>query len=126
MYTVAVTRDFIARHFLVGGDWGRENSPHAHHYKAEISIEAEQLDQYGYLVDIVDIESALDEIVEYYQDSLLNEKQEFAGLNPSLEHFSRIICEAMLKRCKRPVAGGTLTVKLWENRTCWAAFRQPF
>ena len=30
MYTVSVKRDFIARHFLIGGDWGRENEPHAH------------------------------------------------------------------------------------------------
>jgi 6-pyruvoyltetrahydropterin/6-carboxytetrahydropterin synthase len=126
MYTVAVTRDFIARHFLVGGDWGSENFPHAHHYKAEISIEAEQLDQHGYLVDIVDIEAALDSIVAEYRDSLLNDKAEFAGLNPSIEHFSRIICEAMMARCKRPVAGGTLNVKLWENETCWAAYRKRF
>jgi 6-pyruvoyltetrahydropterin/6-carboxytetrahydropterin synthase len=25
MYSVAVQRDFFARHFLVGGDWGPEN-----------------------------------------------------------------------------------------------------
>ena len=63
MYTVAVTRDFIANHFLVGGDWGAENFPHAHNYVAEISIQGNQLDQHGYLVDIVDIEAALDKTV---------------------------------------------------------------
>lgn len=126
MYTVAVTRDFIARHFLVGGDWGRENLPHAHHYKAEVSIESGQLDQHGYLVDIVDIEAALDAIVDQYRDSMLNEQKEFAGLNPSLEHFSRIIWEAMLKRCKLPAGGGVLTIKLWENKSCWAAYRKAF
>ena len=31
MYKVAVTREFIANHFLIGGDWGDENKPHAHH-----------------------------------------------------------------------------------------------
>ena len=25
MYTVSVSRDFIANHYLVGGDWGSEN-----------------------------------------------------------------------------------------------------
>jgi 6-pyruvoyltetrahydropterin/6-carboxytetrahydropterin synthase len=29
MYTVSVKRDFIASHFLVGGDWGNENECHA-------------------------------------------------------------------------------------------------
>lgn len=57
MYTVAVTRDFIANHYLIGGDWGSENQPHAHHYVAEVSIEGTQLDQHGYLVDIVAIEA---------------------------------------------------------------------
>lgn len=125
MYTVAVTREFIANHFLVGGDWGSENFPHAHHYVAEISIEGNQLDQHGYLVDIVDIEAALDTTVNYFRDSLLNDKPEFAGLNPSIEHFSRIINEQISSRI-RPLGSGSLIVKLWENATCWAAYRKNF
>ena len=117
MYTVAVTKDFIANHYLIGGDWGSENSPHAHHYVAEVSIEAAELDKHGYLVDIVEIEAAL--------DSMLNDKPEFAGLNPSIEHFSRIICERLLANIKPP-GSGLLNVKLWENATCWAAYRQSF
>lgn len=125
MYTVAVTRDFIANHFLVGGDWGAENFPHSHHYMAEISIQGNQLDQHGYLVDIVDIEAALDATVNYFRDSLLNEKAEFAGLNPSIEHFSRIINEQISAKI-RPLGDASLTVKLWENATCWAAFTKCF
>jgi 6-pyruvoyltetrahydropterin/6-carboxytetrahydropterin synthase len=125
MYTVAVTRDFIANHFLVGGDWGAENFPHAHAYVAEISIQGDQLDQHGYLVDIVDIEAALDTTINYFRDSLLNDKAEFAGLNPSIEHFSRIINEQISARI-RPLGNASLTVKLWENATCWAAYQKHF
>ncbi|TFH73549.1 6-carboxytetrahydropterin synthase [Gammaproteobacteria bacterium LSUCC0112] len=125
MYTVAVTKDFIASHFLIGGDWGSENFPHAHHYVAEISIEAAELDKHGYLVDIVDIEAALNTIVADFKDSLLNDKVEFAGLNPSIEHFSRIICERMLATI-HPPGSGVLQVKLWENATCWAAYKKAF
>lgn len=125
MYTVAVTREFIANHFLVGGDWGTENFPHAHHYVAEIQIEGNQLDQHGYLVDIVDIEAALDKTVNYFRDSLLNDKPEFSGLNPSIEHFSRIINEQISSRI-RPLGDASLTVKLWENATCWAAYKKIF
>lgn len=123
MYTVAVSRDFIANHYLIGGDWGSENHPHAHHYVLEFSIEAQTLDQHGYLVDIMEIEAALTQIVDYYRDSLLNDKVEFAGLNPSIEHFSRILCEKMNSLVKKP-SGAAFTVKLWENATCWAAYRQ--
>lgn len=125
MYTVAVTKEFIARHFLIGGDWGTENFPHAHHYVAEVSIESAQLDKHGYLVDIVEIEAGLTQIVDYFRDCVLNEKAEFAGLNPSIEHFSRIICEKLLAVI-HPPGSGSVTVKLWENDSCWAAFRQTF
>lgn len=125
MYTVAVTRDFIANHKLVGGDWGAENFPHAHHYVAEVSIESSQLDKHGYLVDITEIEAALATIVDYFRDGMLNDKPEFAGLNPSIEHFSRIIVEKMLPLI-HPPGTGSLTVKLWENATCWSAFKQAF
>ncbi|HBN14323.1 MAG: 6-pyruvoyl tetrahydropterin synthase [Gammaproteobacteria bacterium] len=125
MYTVAVTRDFIANHYLIGGDWGSENSPHAHHYVAEVRIESDTLNQHGYLVDIVEIEAALDDIVTYFRDSMLNDKPEFAGLNPSIEHFSRILVEKLMPKITPP-GEGVLTVKLWENETCWAAYRQAF
>ncbi|MGA0935152.1 MAG: 6-pyruvoyl trahydropterin synthase family protein [Pseudohongiellaceae bacterium] len=125
MYTVAVTRDFIANHFLIGGDWGDENSPHAHHYVLELRIESATLDQHGYLVDIVDIEAALDAAVGYFRDSMLNDKPEFEGLNPSLEHFSRILTERLLAEITPP-GSGEMTVKLWENDSCWAAYRQAF
>lgn len=125
MYSVAVRRDFIANHFLVGGDWGSENFPHAHHYIAEVIIESPQLDKHGYLVDIVEIEAALTDTVTYFRDSLLNDKPEFAGLNPSIEHFSRIISERLLSQINPP-GSGTFTVKLWENDFCWAAYKTSF
>lgn len=123
MYTVSVSRDFIANHFLIGGDWGAENFPHAHHYVLEFSVESGVLDKHGYLVDIVDIEAALTQVVGYFRDAMLNEKPEFAGLNPSIEHFSRILCDMLLGLIKPPAAG-TVAVKLWENDTCWAAYRK--
>jgi 6-pyruvoyltetrahydropterin/6-carboxytetrahydropterin synthase len=43
MYTVAVKRDFVAQHFLVGGDWGAENQKHSHHYEVELQLEGATL-----------------------------------------------------------------------------------
>ena len=91
MYTLGIKRDFIARHFLIGGDWGSENFPNSHHYVLELQLEGKELDQHGYLVDIEDVDRNLDEIVSYYREQMLNEKPEFAGLNPSIEHFARIL-----------------------------------
>jgi len=125
MYTVAVTRDFIARHYLIGGDWGNENLLYADHYVTETSIESETLDEQGYLVDIVKIETELDKIISYFRDRMLNDLTEFNGLNPSIEHFSRILCEKLLHEIQPP-GTGVLQIKLWENNTCWAAYCHQF
>ena len=122
MYTVAVKRDFIAQHYLIGGDWGPENSLHAHHYQIELQLFGDQLDQHGYLVDIVDIERTLNAQVAHYRDCTLNDLAEFAGLNPSIEHFSRILCRALSAHIQAPNIR-LLKVKLWENDIAWAAYQ---
>ena len=122
MYTVAVKRDFIARHFLIGGDWGMENQPHSHYYQVELILEGETLDQHGYLVDIVDIEKILEALVAHYRDATLNDLAEFSGLNPSIEHFSRILCKTLAAHLQA-VNLAAITVKLWENEIAWAAYR---
>ena len=123
MYTLAVQRDFVAQHYLIGGDWGSENHKHSHHYKVEIILENDQLDQHGYLVDIVDVEKNLDELVLYFRDKTLNDMKEFSGLNPSIEHFSRIFCELFLEKTSKANLKA-LTVKIWENDIAWTAFRK--
>lgn len=122
MYTLAVRRDFIARHFLIGGDWGPENFPNSHHYVLELQLKGKQLDQHGYLVDIVDVEKNLDELVNYYREQMLNEKPEFAGLNPSIEHFSRILATSLSERIQAQNIS-SLKVVLWENENAWASYK---
>ena len=121
MYTLGVRRDFIARHFLIGGDWGPENFPNSHHYVLELRLEGNDLDQHGYLCDIVDVEKHLDEIVGYYKEQMLNDKPEFDGLNPSIEHFARILATSLSERIKEQNISA-LKVVLWENDSAWAAY----
>lgn len=122
MYMVAVKRDFKAQHYLIGGDWGPENDLHEHHYQVEIQLEGESLDQHGYLVDIVDIEGHLEALVEQYRGKVLNEFAEFAGLNPSIENFSRIMCLDLSSKIAAENISA-VTIKLWENDIAWASFR---
>ena len=122
MYKVAVKRDFVAQHFLIGGDWGPENDKHSHHYAVELQLEGPTLDQHGYLVDIVDIENHLDALVASYRDQTLNDLPEFDGLNPSIEHFSRILCLGMAERIQAATLAA-VTVVIWENEIAWASYR---
>ena len=121
MYQLGIKRNFIARHFLIGGDWGAENLPNSHQYVLELQLTGKELDQHGYLVDIVDLEKHLDEIVNYYQEQMLNDKPEFAGLNPSIEHFARILATTLSERIRAENITG-LRVVLCENESAWASF----
>ncbi|MCB0129631.1 MAG: 6-carboxytetrahydropterin synthase [Caldilineaceae bacterium] len=122
MYTLAVQRDFVAQHFLIGGDWGPENRWHSHHYRLELQLAGPTLDQHGYLVDIVDVEAALEELCGDFRDKTLNDLPEFAGLNPSIEHFTRIVAQRLAARLATDHLTA-LTVRIWENDIAWAAYR---
>ena len=117
MYTLRLKKAFIARHKLVGGDWGPENEPHAHHYVLELRLSAPRLDRHGYLVDLVDVESRLEEVVGTYGNRMLNELPAFGDSNPSLERFAKIIWDDL-----RDIGSSmeSMTVRLWENDEAWA------
>jgi len=125
MYTVTVKRDFIARHYLIGGDWGDENDPHAHHYVVEVQLEGPALDTHGYLTDICQLESALEARIAHYRDAMLNELPEFEGLNPSIEHLAGFIQQSIAANIQTRHLKA-MTVRLWENERAWAQYRKEF
>ena len=122
MYTLILRRDFIAQHYLIGGDWGAENRLHSHHYRLEIILEGFELDEHGYLVDLVHLESLLDDLVARYRDHTLNHLPEFQGLNPSIEHVARIIAQ----RLSDALPLGRIcavTARVWEHDLAAASYR---
>jgi 6-pyruvoyltetrahydropterin/6-carboxytetrahydropterin synthase len=123
MFTVAVKRHFLARHFLIGGDWGSENQEHSHSYDLEISLEGPRLNKHGYLMDIMEIQGRLDRIMTVLNDSLLNELAEFDGLNPSIELLADLCCRWLLDGLKRPPISA-VSVKVFEDDSAWASCRR--
>jgi 6-pyruvoyltetrahydropterin/6-carboxytetrahydropterin synthase len=119
MYRLCLHREFTARHRLVGGDWGAENELHSHAYRVEWELQAPRLDRHGYLVDLVDVERALDEVIRRYAGAVLNELPEFGPENPSLERFARVLWERL-----SPAPGAEVhsAVRLWENPAAWAGY----
>jgi 6-pyruvoyltetrahydropterin/6-carboxytetrahydropterin synthase len=120
-YSVTVKRDVIAQHYLVGGDWGRENELNSHRYEIEARYEGASLDEHGYLVDIDVVSGLLDGLVERYRDRTLNDFPEFDGLNPSVEHFARILADALAIDAPN-VASVEVTV--WEDAGAAAGYRR--
>ncbi len=122
MYSLGVRREFSARHYLVGGDWGDENIEHSHRYRMELVLEAMALDRHGFLVDIVEVEGHLEEITALFRGKILNELDAFAGLNPSIERLATVIHAAFRDRLGH-LSLAALAVTIWEDDIAWTSYR---
>lgn len=120
MYQLMVRRDFVAQHYLTVPNCGPENEWHSHHFDVEVLLKGASLNENGYLVDIVEVEDVLDSLVDRYRDATLNDLPEFEGLNPSIEHFSRIFCTALQEQLDMGELDAT--VKIWEDEDAWASY----
>lgn len=123
MYTLAISKSFTAQHFLIGGDWGAENELHSHDYKVELRLLGPNLNEHGYLVDIVQFDALLEALVAHYQDNVLNNQAEFEGLNPSIEHFARILAQTIAGHLQAPNLS-SIEALIWEDDIAWASFRK--
>lgn len=120
-YSVTVLRDFVAQHYLIGGDWGAENERHSHHFRIELTLAGKRLDQHNYMVDIVDIENTLDAFVARYRDTTLNDARAFADTNPSLELFCRVAWDEIVPSLSANTVDEA-TVTMWEHDTAKASY----
>jgi len=123
MYQLMVRRDFVAQHYLTVPDCGPENEWHSHHFDVEVRLEGPDLNEEGYLVDITEVEEALDALVDRYEDATLNDLPEFKGLNPSVEHFARILCRSLQDRLDTK-GFESLAVRIWEDDAAWASYME--
>jgi 6-pyruvoyltetrahydropterin/6-carboxytetrahydropterin synthase len=122
-YELTVTRDFVAQHYLTVPDPGPEGDPHSHRFTVELRFAGPTLDEYGYLVDIDDVNAALDDVEGRYRDALLNDLPEFEGVNPSVERFARRVGDRVASALADPTPT-RLAVRVWEDDTAWASHRR--
>ena len=123
MYTVAVQREFVAQHYMIGGDFGPENHLHSHAYRVEVRLTGATLDRHGFLVDIDPLSIGLEEVLASFRDRTLNELPEFKGLNPSIENLARILCRALTSRIPEAHLS-EIRVTIWESASAWAAYTE--
>ena len=121
MYQLMVKRNFVAQHYLTVPDCGPENEWHSHTFAVEVLLQGQQLNEHGYLVDIVEVKTGIDGLVRRFQDKTMNDQPEFEGLNPSIEHFARIFCTGLLSKMDTAKID-SITVRMWEDDEAWASY----
>lgn len=89
MYSVTLARALVAQHYLTVPDPGPEGELHSHTFTIEATLSGPALDEHGYLVDIDELEAAMDATAAIFRDQTLNEMPAFEGKNPSAERLAR-------------------------------------
>jgi 6-pyruvoyltetrahydropterin/6-carboxytetrahydropterin synthase len=119
-YSVSVRQKFVAQHFLPN-ETGKESAPHSHHYFVEVCVSGERLDAHGFLLDIIDLKHVLLHLIEELRDRLLNDLDEFRGINPTLENLANLLWAKIA-----PLLKGTnvssMIVTVWEEEHIYASF----
>lgn len=123
MYTVGVARTFVAQHYLTVPDPGPEGEVHSHTFTVDATFEGPALNEYGYLVDIDAVESAMDATAATFRDRTLNDLPAFEGVNPSAERLARAVADELLDRLD-PEEATALHVSVTEDDVATVGYRR--
>jgi 6-pyruvoyltetrahydropterin/6-carboxytetrahydropterin synthase len=122
MYEVTVDETFAAGHALRGYH-GKCENVHGHNYRVRVTLQGEQLDSAGLLVDFVELKRVLRAIIDRLDHTFLNDVPPFDKLNPSAENMARYFYDEMVQGLGSGNAAGVAEVKIWETDTATAAYR---
>jgi 6-pyruvoyltetrahydropterin/6-carboxytetrahydropterin synthase len=121
LFEVSVDYSFSAGHALRNYQ-GKCESVHGHNYKVRVSVEGEDLDATGLLVDFIDLRRELKAIADRLDHQFLNDLAPFDRLNPSAENIARYFCQELEPHVRRN--GARLqSVTVWETDTSFATYR---
>ena len=124
MFEVTVEQTFAAGHALRGYH-GKCENVHGHNYKVRVTLQGEQLDPAGLLVDFVEVKRAMKQVIEYLDHRFLNDVPPFDLLNPSAENMARFFYDEFSKGLQAAVPVRVAEVKIWETDTTTATYRPP-
>ncbi len=122
MFEVTVEQSFAAGHALRGYH-GKCENVHGHNYKVRVTIQGEQLDATGLLVDFVEVKRTMKQVIEYLDHRFLNDVPPFDILNPSAENMARYFYDEFSKGLHAAVPVRIAEVKIWETDTTSATYR---
>ncbi|MBN2712735.1 MAG: 6-carboxytetrahydropterin synthase QueD [Planctomycetes bacterium] len=119
MYRLEVESHFAAAHQLQYYK-GKCEKLHGHNWRVRITVEGEELDKIGLLVDFGDLKKMINETTEKLDHGFLNELPPFNEINPTSENLARFIAEDIEKKLPGHVSVAAVTV--WESEKCSATY----
>lgn len=120
MYKVNVRRHFDSAHGLRGYRGKCENL-HGHRWEVVVSLESEELDDFGMAFDFTILKHELDAVLESFDHHNLNETPPFDRINPTSENIARVIYYELKRRLPQ---ARLRYVEAWESPDAWATFSE--
>jgi 6-pyruvoyltetrahydropterin/6-carboxytetrahydropterin synthase len=119
MYQITVEQHFDAAHALRGYQGKCENL-HGHRFRVIARLRASKLNDIGLAFDFRDLKARLNEVLERFDHTNLNEVAPFNSINPSSENIAATVYNELQKK----LPGFTLfSVEVWESPDAAAEYR---
>jgi 6-pyruvoyltetrahydropterin/6-carboxytetrahydropterin synthase len=122
MFEVTIEETFAAGHALRNYH-GKCENVHGHNYRCQVTVEGEQVDQIGLLVDFVELKRVVHSVLDRLDHVWLNDFPPFDTLNPSAENIAKYIHDEVLAGLGNREGVRLALVKLWETDTSSATYR---
>ena len=90
MYQLVVKSTFSAAHRLVNHP-GVCARIHGHNWKIKVTVGAEELDENGMVVDLVELKKTIDECVQQFDHCIINDVAPFDKINPTSENIAKYL-----------------------------------
>jgi 6-pyruvoyltetrahydropterin/6-carboxytetrahydropterin synthase len=119
MYQITVEQHFDAAHALRGYQGKCENL-HGHSFKVVARIKASKLNEIGLAYDFREFKASLNEVLERFDHTNLNEIAPFNNINPSSENIAATIFHELQPKIK---GVSLVSVEVWESPTSAAEYR---
>jgi 6-pyruvoyltetrahydropterin/6-carboxytetrahydropterin synthase len=122
MFEISVEQTFAAGHAL--RDYkGKCENVHGHNYRVRVTIEGEQLDSTGLLVDFVDVKRLMGGAIEYLDHRFINDLDPFDKINPSAENIAKYFYDRLHNGLKNEPPVRISEIRVWETDTSSAVYR---
>lgn len=118
MYRVATEQVFRAGHALVLR--GEREAQHEHDWRVRVTVERDDLDDDGIVVDFCLLQQCLSGAIAIFQGADLGKLSELAGVNPSAEVVARVIYGKLASTLPSNVR--LWQVEVQEEPGCWASY----
>jgi len=122
MFEISVEQTFAAGHALRNYK-GKCENVHGHNYRVRVTIEGEQLDATGLLVDFVDVKRLMGGAIEYLDHRFINDLAPFDKINPSAENIAKYFYDRLHDGLKNQPPVRILEIRVWETDTSSAVYR---